>query len=72
VAESAVAAWGLPQLADLSPDNPAHRGHHQLSDSLAPPDRKGSLTQIHQNYLDHASVIGIDGPRRVGERDSVA
>src|SRR4051812_26773659 len=38
-----------------------HRRHHQLGDAIAAPDGESRVSQIDQNHLHFATIIGIDG-----------
>jgi hypothetical protein len=71
VTEAAAAAGCLVQGLQLGPVGQGDRGQHQLRDAIAAPNRERLASRVHQDHLDLAAVVRVDGAGRVGEHDPV-
>src|SRR6185312_11545849 len=56
----------LVEIGNLPPDRPGVPRHDQLSNSHAAGDTERLGAQINKDYPHFATIVGIDGPRRVG------
>ena len=72
MAETAFAPLGRVQCIDLDPSRPNDRRHDELRNSVTPLDSKCFASRVHQDHLDLATVVGIDGSRTVGDEYAMA
>ena len=72
MAESAVAALGFGRFFDDLEDGAGHGADDQLGNSIASAYGKGVLAKVHQDDADDAAIVGVDGPRSIGQNDALA
>ena len=72
VPEPPLTPRGFIQGLDLSYGHLHHRRHHQLGHPVAPVEGHRRLAEVHQEHLELAPVVAVDGARGVEHRDPVA
>ena len=71
MSKPACATLGLVERLDRYPLRPVVPCDHHLADPLAIVDGEGLVREVHQDNANLATIVGIDRPRRIEQRDAM-